>query len=393
MANVYFHIDLNAFFANAELILDPSLKGKPVVVSGHTRRSVVSTASYEARAYGIHSAMSIQEASQRCKDLIILEGHYAFYQSLSKQFIQIIQKYSSKIEQASIDECYVDVTDIIFQYEKPLDLAWQIQKEILQQLQLPCSIGIGPNLFLAKMASDMKKPMGITVLRIRDVKEKLWPLDIREMRGVGNKTVPKLRQLGIQTIQDLAQYPNLDRLQELFGKNTQEMLEKAHGIDHRQLIMEWDSKSMGNSETFLEDQIDYEELRGQLRYLSKKLAKRLYRQHKAGTTLTVRICYYDFRNVTKSKKLHAAIWHEEDLFDEALAIFESLWDNEDAIRLVGISLSDFLTDEQLTKQLNLFDYQKHQLQATDKIIEELNRLTHSDAFKRGSTIVKKRGSS
>jgi len=231
MSRVYFHIDLNAFFANAELLLDPSLKGKPLVVSGSTRRSVVSTASYEARAYGIHSAMPVAEAVKLCPDLIIQEGIIIFTVSFTEQFLSIVRSYTEEIEQASIDECYADVTDVIMTYPRPLDLAWNMQQRILKEVGIPCSIGVAPNMLLAKMASDMKKPMGITVLRIRDVPEKMWPLPIGEMRGVGNKTVPLMEELGIHTIGDLAHYQDLNELKPIFGKNTEEIIRKANGMD------------------------------------------------------------------------------------------------------------------------------------------------------------------
>ena len=228
MARVYFHIDMNAFFVNAEILLDPSLKGKPVAVSGTTRRSVVSTASYEARAFGVHSAQPIQEAIKLCPDLVIVGGHYQYYRELSEQFMNIVKRYTSEIEQASIDECYADVTETIMKMARPLDLAVRIQKEILTEIGLPCSIGVGPNMFLAKMASDMKKPMGITVLRIRDVEDKMWPLPIGDMRGVGKKTEPLLLALGIRTIGDLARYKDMAKLDKIFGKNTQFMMKRAH---------------------------------------------------------------------------------------------------------------------------------------------------------------------
>ncbi len=231
MSRVYFHVDLNAFFANAEVLLDPSLKGKPLAISGNTRRSVVSTASYEARKYGVHSAMPIQQAVKLCPDLVIVHGHYAYYQDLSNQFMHIIRSYTDLVEQASIDECYMDVTDIIFRYQRPLDLAWEIQKKILHETGLQCSIGVGPNMFLAKMASDMKKPMGITVLRIRDVPDKMWPLPISEMRGIGKKTLPLMNELNINTIQHLAQYPNHLDLKPIFGKHTEDIIARANGYD------------------------------------------------------------------------------------------------------------------------------------------------------------------
>ena len=204
MAHVYFHIDLNAFFVSAECILDPSLKGKPVAVCGQTRRSVVATASYEARKYGVHSAMPVSEARHLCPGLIMVEPHFQWYRSLSEEFMNIVYSITPEVEQASIDECYADMTVPIQAYEKPLDLAWNLQRRILRELQLPCSIGIGPNMFLAKMGSDMKKPMGITVMRIREVPAKLWPLPIRDMRGIGERTLPYMEDLGIKTIGDLA---------------------------------------------------------------------------------------------------------------------------------------------------------------------------------------------
>lgn len=156
MSRVYFHIDLNAFFASCEELLDPSLKGKPLVVGGKSRRSVISTANYEARKYGIHSAMPMQQAEKLCKDLVIVNGHYAFYSDMSHQFMQIIHSYTDLVEKASIDECYADMTDVICRYPKPLDVAFEIQRRVLEETGLRCSIGIGPNMFLAKMASDMK---------------------------------------------------------------------------------------------------------------------------------------------------------------------------------------------------------------------------------------------
>ena len=236
MSRVYFHIDLNAFFASCEELLDPSLKGKPLVVGGKSRRSVISTANYEARKYGIHSAMPMQQAEKLCKDLVIVNGHYAFYSDMSHQFMQIIHSYTDLVEKASIDECYADMTDVICRYPKPLDVAFEIQRRVLEETGLRCSIGIGPNMFLAKMASDMKKPMGITVLRIRDVPEKMWPLPIKEMQGIGKRTVPLMEDLNIHTIKDLATYQNLNALKPVLGKNIKSMIKRANGYDDRTLM-------------------------------------------------------------------------------------------------------------------------------------------------------------
>lgn len=385
MSRVYFHIDLNAFFASCEELLDPSLKGKPLVVGGKSRRSVISTANYEARKYGIHSAMPMQQAEKLCKDLVIVNGHYAFYSDMSHQFMQIIHSYTDLVEKASIDECYADMTDVICRYPKPLDVAFEIQRRVLEETGLRCSIGIGPNMFLAKMASDMKKPMGITVLRIRDVPEKMWPLPIKEMQGIGKRTVPLMEDLNIHTIKDLATYQDLNALKPVLGKNIESMIKRANGYDDRALMTDYDSKSMGISETLLEDVTDYDELRGLIRTLCRRLSKRLKEAHKAGYHVSMRICYYDFRNANKSKKLSAPIWTSDDLFVQAMILFDSSYEEEEAVRLIGVSVSDFASEEFLTKQVSLFDAPEEE--STSEILHDLNHQLGTQVFVRASSLL------
>lgn len=387
MSRVYFHIDLNAFFASCEELLDPSLKGKPLVVGGKSRRSVISTANYEARKYGIHSAMPMQQAEKLCKDLVIVNGHYAFYSDMSHQFMQIIHSYTDLVEKASIDECYADMTDVICRYPKPLDVAFEIQRRVLEETGLRCSIGIGPNMFLAKMASDMKKPMGITVLRIRDVPEKMWPLPIKEMQGIGKRTVPLMEDLNIHTIKDLATYQDLNALKPVLGKNIESMIKRANGYDDRTLMTDYDSKSMGISETLLEDVTDYDELRGLIRTLCRRLSKRLKEAHKAGYYVSMRICYYDFRNANKSKKLSAPIWTSDDLFVQAMILFDSSYEEEEAVRLIGVSVSDFAGEDFLAKQVSLFDAPEEE--STSEILHDLNHQLGTQAFVRASSLLEK----
>ena len=385
MSRVYFHIDLNAFFASCEELLDPSLRGKPLVVGGKSRRSVISTANYEARKYGIHSAMPMQQAEKLCKDLVIVNGHYAFYSDMSHQFMQIIHSYTDLVEKASIDECYADMTDVICRYPKPLDVAFEIQRRVLEETGLRCSIGIGPNMFLAKMASDMKKPMGITVLRIRDVPEKMWPLPIKEMQGIGKRTVPLMEDLNIHTIKDLATYQDLNALKPVLGKNIESMINRANGYDDRTLMTDYDSKSMGISETLLEDVTDYDELRGLIRTLCRRLSKRLKEAHKAGYHVSMRICYYDFRNANKSKKLSAPIWTSDDLFVQAMILFDSSYEEEEAVRLIGVSVSDFAGEDFLAKQVSLFDAPEEE--STSEILRDLNHQLGTQAFVRASSLL------
>ena len=346
MAHVYFHIDLNAFFVSAECILDPSLKGKPVAVCGQTRRSVVATASYEARKYGVHSAMPVSEARHLCPDLIMVEPHFQWYRSLSEEFMNIVYSITPEVEQASIDECYADMTVPIQAYAKPLDLAWNLQRRILRELQLPCSIGIG------------------------------------------ERTRPYMEDLGIQTIGDLANYSDKRSLEAVFGKNTDKMIARANGYDDRVIVKETDAKSMGVSETLLEDVTDEDEIRGLFRTLSRKLAKRLEAEHKAGSLLSIRIKYYDFSNADRSRKLSAPVWKAEDLYEQAMGLFEENWAGE-PVRLLGLSVSDFAGASWAAQQMNLFDPVEEAHEETSSILQELNhQLTLGGHLVRASSLLK-----
>ena len=369
MGRVILHIDLNAFFARAEVLLDPSLEGKPIAVSGNTRRSVVSTCSYEARAFGVHSAMPISEAERLCKDLIIVNGHYDYYEELSRKFMALIYEYTPLVEQASIDECYADVTDIISRYPKPLDLPVEIQRNIYQKLKLKCSIGVAPNKFLAKMASDMQKPMGITILRISEVESKLWPLPIKDMRGVGTKTLKHMEDLNIQTIGDLANYDDMIQLRKVFGKNTDSILARVHGHDDSELICTWDAKSLSQSSTFLEDITDYSEIKGGFTWLARKLAHRLVEEGKMGKIITITIKYYDFRSIVRSAKLEKPIYRSEDLLEHALELFDANW-NDEPVRLLGIGVQQLVSVKEYKKQLDLFS----ELDDFDKTLDVLHEL-------------------
>ena len=333
--------------------------------------------------------MPVSEAQKLCKDLIIVEGHYTWYRNLSERFMEIVRSYTALVEQASVDECYADMTEAIKRFERPLDLAWSLQKQIYTELDLTCSIGVAPNMFLAKMASDMKKPNGITVLRIRDVKEKMWPLPIKDMRGIGNKTVPYMQEIGIRTIGDLANYKDITKLREILGKNTDDYIERANGIDHRELETEWDAKSMGISETLLEDINEYEELAGLIRTLARTLSKRLKNASKVGSSIHIRICYYDFRNITRAMKLSTPIWRADEIYNAAIALFEDNWEEGEAVRLLGITVGDFADEGYISSQLNLFDEEAAFKAETKDIINDLNdMLGLKKAFVRASNLLK-----
>lgn len=384
MGRVIFHIDLNAFFANAEILKDPSLAGKPIAVAGTSRRSVVSTCSYEARQYGVRSAMSIQEALKKCPDLILVSSNHEYYEELSAKFINYVKRYSRFVEQVSIDECYVDVTDKIKTYKYPLDLAWELQKNLLKEFGLKCSIGVAPNKFLAKMASDMRKPMGITVLRISEVEQKLWPLDIKEMRGIGNKTLPHVKALGINTIGDLAKYEDINQLKMIFGKNTQLILDKTHGYDCEPLVVNTEIKSIGQSTTLLEDISDYQEIKGVFNSLSRLVAKRLHDEHFAGDVISISIRYFDFKTIVRSRKLDQFIYRQSDIFENAIVLFDEL-NNDEEIRLLGITIGNVKDLSSINFQINMFD--DYQDSINDVIMSLNKQLLLGGKLKKASEVL------
>ena len=293
---VIFHIDLNSFFASAEVLKNSALEGQPVVVAGMHRRSVVSTASYEARNYGVHSAMPLHMALEKCPQLVVVQGDYAWYEELSRRFFNYVKRFSPYLEPASIDECYIDVTEAIRAYKRPLDLAWRIQKGVYEDLRLPCSIGVGPNKFLAKMASDMRKPMGITVLRRQEIKRKLWPLSIADMFGIGKKTVPLLERQGIYTIGDFANPANEAKIMALMGKHAYQLIQNARGFGSNRLDYNTSVQSISQSTTLDTNIVEYEEVKSVFKRLANKLSQRAKQEDLRGALISISIRYADFTN-------------------------------------------------------------------------------------------------
>ncbi|WP_159636262.1 DNA polymerase IV [Erysipelothrix anatis] len=385
MANVIFHIDINAFFASAHVITDPSLIGKPVVVCSNHRGSVITTASYEARQFGIQSAMPLSHAKRLCQDLVVVEIDFDLYNDLSRRFMDIIRSYSTKLQQASIDECYVDVTDVIRNYPKPLDLAVEIQQRVLKELKLPISIGVAPNKFLAKMASDMQKPNGITVLRIREIDKFLWPLPINEMHGIGKKTVPKLIAYGIHTIKDLAQTdPN--SIRHILGNNAQSFVEKANGRDKSNIETDTSAKSVGQSKTFTTPMIDLDEIQYAIRHEIEQMTLRMKSYDLVGKTLTFAIRMADYKTAARSVTLENYTDDKHLIYERVMDLYEE-FDSMDGVTFISVSMSNLVTLEDKIEQLNLFDDLKEP--TINDIISRLNKELNIDAFKRTSTLIKK----
>ena len=402
LMQIIFHVDLNAFYASAETSSQPSLKGKPIVICGESRRSIITTASYEARKYGIHSAMPLFKAKELCPHLVIVPPHFELYKTLSEKFFNIISTFSQELEVASIDECYVDLTNYIqMHYQNPYDVAIEIQKRVFAELKLQCSIGIAPNKFLAKMASDMQKPMGITVITNQNYKQKIWPLPIENMFGIGKKTAPKLIVLGIVRIGDLAKYENYEKIKPIFGKNALIYYQKANGKDYSKInVAHNELKSIGNSTTFERDSQDEEFIKSVFRDLAQEVSSRAKKRDLVGNSISITLKYTREKSKTKQMIIDDYTQNFDTIYATSLLLFESIYGGE-MLRLVGISLNNVKHVEELQQQISLFDHtqlqaSKKEINETDEVIHRLNSslpglkvMKASDLIEPQSTIQKK----
>ncbi|MED4082884.1 DNA polymerase IV [Halalkalibacterium halodurans] len=362
---VIFHVDMNSFYASVEMAYDPSLKGKAIAVAGSVkdRRGIVVTSSYEARAKGVRSPIPVWQALRKCPELILIPPNFDRYRSASQKIFSLLEEYTPLVEKVSIDEGYMDVTTTIKKVH-PLELAKEIQQRILAEMDLPCSIGIAPNKFLAKMASDMKKPLGITVLRKRDIAEKLWSLPIEEMYGIGRRSVDTYKKYQLHTIGDLAK-ADPAWLEKKFGINGPRLHCRANGIDERPVDPEavFHFKSVGNSTTLPEDTTNEGRLTDVLHQLSHSVHVRMKRKHVFcyGVQLTIR--YDDRKTITRSRKLEHPIQEKDDIFTVALSLWKQAW-NGRPIRLLGVTGYDVIDKKYAYEPLDLFRYEEQIKQAT-----------------------------
>jgi len=355
---VLFHIDLNSFFASCEIADNPELAGKPIAIAPESkRRGIILSASYEARKFGVKSAMRVADAIRLCPYLVIVDSNFSLYSSYSRIFFDYLYTITDFVEPASIDEGYLDVTELSKNVH-PLDLAKRIQDELLTKHKLPCSIGIAPNKFLAKIASDMKKPLGITILRKREIDKYLWPLPIEAMPGVGKKTYPRLVDLGIKTIYDLAHYPKPEVLSEVIGKNNaQYLIEKAHGIDDSELdLNRFDEVlSVSNAHTFDADVHDVVHAKTGLKVLCNTVSNRLQKKGVKAHTFTIQIKYNTFKSMTRSRSVDLATNDSQVVYAIIEELFDDFYDDAFGIRLLGVAASKIIEAKDEIVQLSIFD--------------------------------------
>lgn len=330
------HVDMDAFYASIEQRDNPSLIGKPVIIGGNSDRGVVCTASYEARRYGVHSAMSSKIAKRLCPDGIYLPVNMKKYKQTSNEIHRIFRRYSNIIEPISIDEAFLDVTG----YDV-FDIAKNIKDNIRDELGLTASIGISINKFLAKLASDIEKPNGLTIIDKKDIIQFLKPLPITKIWGVGPKMERELNKLGIYYIGDIQNY-DVDVLVSLFGKRGKELYEFSFGIDHRIVEDRTLHQSIGEEETFKEDIDDINILENKLRTYSINLSNKLIINGYLIRTITVKIKYTDFTIETRSITLNIPTDNEKIIFNTSKKILLTKFNIEKKVRLIGLTLSNLI---------------------------------------------------
>ena len=395
MSKVIAHIDLNQFFVRCEEIKNPSLIGKPVAVGGDGRKGIVSTCSYEARKYGIHSGMPTFQAKMLCKNLIILPGDYKFYELMSKEFIAYVRKFTRHIEQMSIDECFCDFTELFKNnnIKEPYAFLKRLQDGLFNKTKLKCSIGVAPTKFLAKMGSDYKKPMGITIIRKKDIQDILFPLPVKDLFGIGKKTYPKIERAGYKTIGDLyfGIKNNDEALANFFGSYKQDLIDELEG-NSSDLVSSGpsDPKSMGMTRTLDYDSNDRFYIRKFLTNLMNNVIDDF--QSSGKLCKTIQITYKSAEHIeglqttTVSKSFDNYTDSRDEIYKEGIKLFEKSYKGNE-IRLIGFTLKNLKDKHDVVVQMTFDNFERHENEnKTQLLINELNRKAKKPVFFRLSDL-------
>lgn len=375
------HVDMDAFFAAVEILDNPEYQGKPVIVGGRkdSKRGVVSTCSYEARAYGVHSAMPIQQAVKLCPNAIFIPGRMSRYQEVSQKIHEIFPQFSPIVEPLSIDEAFLDMTGCEHFYKDLYDMGAILKNRIKSEVGITASVGIAPNKFLAKLASGYKKPDGLVVLKQEDVQSFLAGLPVGKLWGVGDKSQIMLRKQGILTVKDLLQYSE-EWLVSQFGNFGTHLYKLARGIDDRKVEPSHQAKSIGQEVTFNEDYDDPEILKTVIAQLTEKVGWRLRHGKMYARTVTLKVRYYDFKTITRAHTLPHAIDDDDSIYNTAIHLFNTV--ELKPIRLIGVTVSNLTT----SKQLFLFETEQRNSKLSE-VMDKVNNKFTKTAITRGRTIL------
>jgi DNA polymerase-4 len=331
------HLDLDAFFASVEVLRNPDLAGKPVIVGGRPeQRGVVASASYPARSFGIRSAMPTARALALCPEAIVVPTRHGVYRDYSRQVMAILRTASPTVEQMSIDEAYLDLSEHVSAWDQAIDVARSIQRRVSEDVGLSASLGIATNKLIAKVASDRDKPGGLTVVRPGEEAAFLAPLPVRALWGVGPVTEQKLAQIGVTTIGELARVSEQDLLAR-FGSQGAAMAQYASGVDRRPVVTEHERKSVSQERTFSRDVADLDALKRYLWQMSQGVAHHLEQLEMAGGTVAIKLRYADFTTLTRQMSLAVATTDEQEIYRAALALFQRTWQRGRPVRLLGVA--------------------------------------------------------
>ncbi|VYU21425.1 DNA polymerase IV [Veillonella dispar] len=362
------HVDMDAFFASIEQLDHPEYKGHPVIVGGLSSRGVVATCSYEARKFGVHSAMPISRAKKLCPDGIYVYPRMDRYKEVSHQIFSIMKEFTPHIEPLSIDEAFLEVSGMSTMYSGPKALGRAIKDRVFEETGLIISAGLAPNKFLAKLASDLDKPDGLVVIPYGREKEILAPLPIKRIWGVGPRTEKILKTGGFHLMRHIQALPDESSLIPLVGNQARRIWELANGIDDRPVETDRKIQSIGAEETYEEDLTDGSAIELEFRYFANRLSKRLRKRNLLGHTVSIKVRYDDFTTVSRQKRLDTPSDHEHVFFETALLLWNKLMQDKTSgltfmdppgpIRLLGLTVSGL--DEEVPMQDSLFESPKYE---------------------------------
>lgn len=388
MQKVIFLVDMNAFFISCEATRNKDLLGKPAAVAGNPKKrtGIILAANYEARKYGVKTAMIVQEALRLCPDMLMVPPDHDFYQMKSQEFMHLLSNYTPVIQQNSIDEAWLDMTGTQALFGTPLETAGKIMEDLKVHTGLWCSIGISENKFLSKMASNMKKPLGITELWKKDIKSKLWPMPIGSMHGVGAKTSERFHTIGVKTIGDLARLEK-QSLYKSFGKSGIELYKQANGIDLSPVEASSpdDIKSIGRSTTFPEDIKNIKRLEHALMQLSEDVGIRARKHNKKGHSVQLTLKFSNFEVITRQTTIPPT-YYTKDIYETGRALLQKNFQPSKSVRLIGITLKGF-EDVCIAQQISFFNKGKeNRHEKVDRVMDQIRSKYGSDKIARASFI-------
>jgi DNA polymerase-4 len=378
------HVDMDAFYASVEIRDNPELIGKPVVVGGSpSGRGVISAASYEARKFGIYSAMPSREALRKCSSIVFVKSRMSHYAAVSRQIREIFFEFTSLVEPLSLDEAFLDVSGCERLFGTAPEIAQQIKSKILADTGLIASAGVAPNKFLAKVASDLHKPDGLTVVDQNEIQTFLDPLSISRVWGIGPKTQKKFTRLGVQTIAQLRQL-DLKLLQSQIGDSAQHFYNLARGIDNRPVVPDRIAKSVSHEHTFPVDIYDEEVLSAWLHELADLVGRRLRRHDIFSKTVQLKLRYDDFETITRRKTIPAT-HSTQTLFETASQLLSGIDRHSRGVRLIGLGTSNL--SRSAPRQLSLFDQEdKNKQSRVDEISDSIRDRFGQQSLNRGSNL-------